>query len=428
MTRLLRSIPAAAAATATLLMLSACSSGPKPPDIAAPAVTGTLYVAGTAKDGTAAVWQVTHGSAHRLLGDSPAALPVTSVSLSPDGRRLAYVSHGIMYVKDLSTGQAHPAHTPGSIGEERATDVGMPDDSRCSTWSPDGRHVAFTVERGVFVYDASGAGRQVSGRPVSQWREGQRDLRDLASAPTYHDASAASDITCARWIDDTRLAFDRLGRDHADTIGSAAEADTTTIARIDTKQPELTNLLARWTASGVCRGRVLLDFHPEQSVSVTPSPVPNAARRPGVPLLVNAGALNYRAYSDNPRTAGADLSAARLSGTGAFWTFIPGTCRLVGAVPKSPDAGTYDYLVTTVDAGTGASPQQRTLALAVGKGSPLSRPGSGYVVANPRPGAQTVAYPAADGEVGVVDLATGGAAVVKGPWKTATATVAWRDE
>ncbi|MGW3954836.1 TolB family protein [Streptomyces sp. NPDC004752] len=427
MTRPVRLIQAGTSAAVTLLMLSACSTGPKPPDIAAPKVTGTVFVAGTAKDGSAMVWKVTHGSARTLLSDTAANLPATSVSLSPDGRHLAYVSRGIMYVKDLGSRQAHAAHSAGGIGEERATDPGMPDDSRCSTWSPDGSHVAFTVERGVFVYDASGTGRMVSGRPVSEWREGHRDLDNLASAPTYHDAAAASDITCAQWIDNKRLAFDGLGEDSAESIG-AAEADTTIVARIDTKKPELTRLLARWTAGGACRNRVLLDFHPEQSISVTPSPVANSGRGPGRPLLVNAGALSYRTYADNPQTAGKDLTATRLSDRGAFWAFTPGTCQLVGAAPTSPDPGTYDYLVTTIDAKTGATVKRRSMPLAVGKGGPLSRPTGGQVTRNPHAGANTVSYVTGDGKVGIIDLATGGATELKGPWKTATATVAWRDE
>lgn len=426
MTRPARLIQAAATTAVALLTLSACSSGPEPPDIAAPEVTGTLFVAGTAEDGSATVWRVTHGSARPVLSDTAANLPVASVSLSPDGRHLAYVSRGIMYVKDIRTDQAHAAHTAGSIGEERATDPGMADDSLCSTWSPDGRHVAFTVERGVFVYDTSGTGHLVSGRPVSRWREGHRDLNNLASAPSYHDVAAASDITCAQWIDNRRLAFDGLGEDTAESIG-AAEADTTIVARVDTEKPELTKLLARWTASGACRNRVLLDFHPEQSVSLTPSPVPNSGRKPGRPLLVDSRALSYRDYADNPQTAGKDLSATRLADRGAFWAFLPGSCQLVGAAPASPDTGTYDYLVTRVDGRTGATVKRRSMPLAVGKGGPLSRPAGGPVTADPRAGAGTVAYVTGDGKVGIIDLATGGATELKGPWKTASATVAWRD-
>ncbi|MGG2459822.1 hypothetical protein ACO0M4_08390 [Streptomyces sp. RGM 3693] len=172
----------------------------------------------------------------------------------------------------------------------------MPDDAQCSTWSSDGKRVAFTVQRGVFVFDTAGKGVLVAGRPVSQWREGQRDLRNLASAPSYHDVSATSQMTCARWLGTEQLSFDRLGHDTAESIG-AAEADTTTLARVDAAKPVLTNVLARWTTSDACDERALLDYHPEQSLAATPSPVANSGRGPGKPLIMTTDSLAQRAYA-----------------------------------------------------------------------------------------------------------------------------------
>ncbi|MFD7102578.1 TolB family protein [Streptomyces celluloflavus] len=417
----------AACAAAALLAVSACSSGPTPPDLAAPQVTGTVYVAGTAADGSSTVWQVTRGAAKPLLSEGAQILPLTSVSLSPDGAHLAYVSANSLYVKDLRTGAALPGRLAADAVPEAAADPGMPQGSPCSVWSPDGKRVAFTVQRGVFVFDTAGTGSRVSGRPVSAWREGRRDLRNLASPPTYHDARATSEMTCAHWAGATRLVFDRVGQDRAESIGSAAEANTTTLARVDAKAPQLTNLSARWSASDTCGDRVLLDYHPEQSPAATPSPVANSARRPGAPLLMAASSLDYRAYADSPQTAAEALTSTGIAAEGSVWYFAPDTCRLTTAAPKSADEGTYDYLVTTLDGKTGKTVQQRTLPLAVGAGSPLARPAGGHVTALAAPGGHTIAYATRDGKIAVVDLGSGGATELKGPWKNAVSAVGWRN-
>ncbi|MHB6910756.1 TolB family protein [Streptomyces sp. DB-54] len=408
-----------------LLVVGACSSGPQPPDLAAPKATGTVYVAGRADDGSAKVWRVTDGSAKPLLSGKPRQLPLASVSLSPDGGHLAYVSDGTMYVMDLRTGAAHAGRSTAGSAPDVVTESGMPDDAQCSTWSSDGKHVAFTVQRGVFVFDTAGKGALVAGRPVSRWREGQRDLRNLASAPSYHDASATSQMTCARWLGTEQLAFDRLGHDTAQSIG-AAEADTTTLARVGTTGPVLTDVLARWTASDACDRRVLLDYHPEQSLTATPSPVANSGRGPGRPLIMAIDSLAQRTYADNPTLAARDLTATGIGAKGSVWYFTPGSCQLVTAAPKSQDDGTYDYLVTTVDGTSGATVKQRTLPLAIGAGAAVSRPDGGHVAANPASGAHTVAYATRDGRVGVLDLASGGATELTGPWKNAEAVLAWR--
>ncbi|MFE2492842.1 hypothetical protein ACFXKX_36380 [Streptomyces scopuliridis] len=178
-------------------------------------------------------------------------------------------------------------------------------------------------------------------------------------------------------------------------------------------------------ASDACDERVLLGYHPEQSVAAISAPVANANRRPGEPLLMAAGSLGYRAYADHSESASKDLTTTGIAAEGSVRYFTPGDCQLITAAPKSKDSGTYDYLVTTVDGRTGANLRQRTLPLAIGAGSSLARPYGGHVTANPEPGTHTIAYATGDGKIGVVDLDSGGATELKGPWKKGVSAVAW---
>ena len=86
------------------------------------------------------VWRMTV----RGPGDSAAA----GVSLSPDGRRLAFRANQQLYVRTLEEGEAQPV--PGSEG------AGTP------FWSPDGKGLAFTKQGTLMVSDSMGPPRAIA--------------------------------------------------------------------------------------------------------------------------------------------------------------------------------------------------------------------------------------------------------------------------
>jgi DNA-binding winged helix-turn-helix (wHTH) protein len=84
----------------------------------------------------------------RMTVRGPGDVAASGVSLSPDGRRLAYQANRRLYVRTLEEGDARPV--PGSEG------AGVP------FWSPDGKGLAFTTGGALLVSDLTGAPRAIA--------------------------------------------------------------------------------------------------------------------------------------------------------------------------------------------------------------------------------------------------------------------------
>jgi serine/threonine protein kinase len=86
-------------------------------------------------------YRLTNPEANRITVRAPSGTAVRP-ALSPEGRRIAFVAQGRMFLQSLDTSDAVPI--PGTEGS------GMP------FWSPDGRSLAFTAGRSLKVVSAYG--------------------------------------------------------------------------------------------------------------------------------------------------------------------------------------------------------------------------------------------------------------------------------
>ena len=87
------------------------------------------------------------GLPSRFVIDAPGVSPITRLNLSPDGKRVAFVSGGRIYVRDLASRDSR--YVEGTIG------AGTP------FWSPDGDNLAFTSGNRLMRIPADGGMPQV---------------------------------------------------------------------------------------------------------------------------------------------------------------------------------------------------------------------------------------------------------------------------
>ncbi|MDH6580274.1 hypothetical protein [Kitasatospora sp. MAP5-34] len=389
-----------------LLVVSACASGPKPPKPPVPEFSGSLVLEGRQPPGTTMVWRITHveggkASAVPLLDPGTPVVQGTA-ALSPDGTSLAYVSGRIMTVRSLAPG-AQQITVPPQV-----------DGASCAEWAPDGKHVAFTTHQGVFSVALDGTFTMVATRKSADYRQ-QQSWNNPGVLPTGGPQTVYSAMSCARWLDNDHLAFDRLKGDMPQLTGQYQEpsADVSTIATVQPGR-QLTDLATRWTVDSSCGSHVLVD--------------------------VNTTTDNQQyLFTDLLKPGGGDPNdpqqTARHEGStqndtmGRLWYFQPGSCDLVRVTQKSGQSSGYTYTVTTSDPSTGAVVQQRTLPVAVGQGLATGWPMSGdTVVPTPSAGSAVAAYAESDHRtLNLVDLRTGGAVVVDGPWAEADQVLGWSE-
>src|SRR5437879_7521728 len=92
-------------------------------------------------------WQAGHHSAaavrfkERRLTGNPENDPVTSASISPDGKYLAFADRTGFFLRVVATGETHPVPIPGQMRTYPAEKDPRP---VAVTWFPDASHVLAT--------------------------------------------------------------------------------------------------------------------------------------------------------------------------------------------------------------------------------------------------------------------------------------------
>ncbi|MDH6108018.1 hypothetical protein P3T36_007813 [Kitasatospora sp. MAP12-15] len=393
-------------ALALLLVASACASGAKPPKPPAPEFSGSLVVEGQQPPGTTMVWRIS-----RIEGGKATAVPLLdpgtpvvqgTAALSPDGTSLAYVSGRIMTVRSLA-----PA-------AQQITVPPVVDGVSCAEWAPDGKHVAFTTHQGVFSVALDGTFTMVATRKSAIYSQ-QQSWNSPGALPTGGPQTVYSSMSCARWLDNDHLAFDRLKGDMPLVTGQyqAPSADVSTIAAVQLS-PQLDDLDTRWTVDSSCGSHVLVDA---KTATDDQQYVFTDLLKPG------GGDPNA------PQQTAKHVGSTQDGSMGTLWFFQPGSCDLVRVTKKSGQQSGYTYTVTTSDPSTGAVVQQRALPIAVGQGAATSWPMSGNtVVPDPSAASAVAAYAESYHQtLNLVDLRTGGAVVVDGPWAEADQVLGWSE-
>ncbi|MBR9922935.1 MAG: hypothetical protein GYB31_19080 [Bacteroidetes bacterium] len=127
--------------------------------------SGFLYVLGSTFERTTESWQLYFQE--RFKGDLPTAdvpegealevrnrkdLPYTQIKLSPDGKKMAYVTNEIgkykVFIQDLETGKREKIFKHGYRNKLQATDYNYP----ILAWSPSGQELAVLYEKRDIIY------------------------------------------------------------------------------------------------------------------------------------------------------------------------------------------------------------------------------------------------------------------------------------
>jgi hypothetical protein len=278
-----------------------------------------------------------------------------TAAVSPDGRWLAYVTTTSLVMRNLADGQRRTVASKGS--------------NQCLSWAPDSRRLVTALGGGVDLVDLSG-----SVTPVDRYR-----------AAKYTNGKGArtvnGEITCPQWLDENRFVYDRLT--HFPRVLSVyeADADTTTVAIVQTGHaPRLVDSAGRWTLAASC-GQWLITTNGKYWQQTTP---------PTTPYL-----LDSQETADVTGKNGAQPSDRTITGLSGrrSWTaaFTPGDCRPVISDGES---------VYTIDV-AGRHVQPRPLARNVDKDVFLH----GFAW-SPQPHADTFATANNGGRI--YDLRTGG--------------------
>lgn len=168
---------------------------------------GDLFAVDPATGAVAQVWSTTE--------------PETGVVLSADQRTAAFERGGDLWTRDLASGR-----------EQRLTDT--PAIESGAVWSPDGRYVAFTV---ITADRRSDAPAYHGAKIAFTWFD--RSTPDVAvvaaggGATTRLGATSGSEAA-PRWIDSTRLVFQRVTEDLKSreiVVADAVSGDASVIQR-----------------------------------------------------------------------------------------------------------------------------------------------------------------------------------------------------
>ncbi|TQM10964.1 hypothetical protein [Pseudonocardia kunmingensis] len=293
--------------------LAACGSdGGEPPVTGPPGppLSGRLL----ALDGTGGT-VFTISAVDGLPRTTTVVTGVEQAALSPDRTTLAWAGKdGSLTLRVLDTGEERAvAPVPGGAG------VG------CLAWSPDGGRLV-TFSRGArttFVAGLDGTVVQIDEVNSAPYHRSSGGISiPVPGAPPpaapVPSVAASSELTCPRWVDSTRLVFDRVVEMPSSISVEEGERpdpvppDTTTVATVEGGSVRLDDSPVRWRLHDECGGRVIIGPGRDEGNGLFA--VDAAALTAGDP-----GAAMTAAAELAP--AGADLAfGAR---------FVPGSCDIV---------------------------------------------------------------------------------------------------
>jgi hypothetical protein len=370
----------------TSVLAAACDAQEPPPQM-----KGTLVALSGG-----ALWQLRAGTGDRLQSTRIAGGPdaeVVGASISPDHRLLAYLTTPLAAVAQP---EQHPYATRLVLRDLRAgrertlvrelPTMGSPNMpvarslEGCVAFSPSGRRLLTMGRAGpaagaraLIVLDLADPG----GAPLVVGREAFMEEPHEPSGYGY------AEVTCGRWLDDHRVAFDRRGAPPDRDERTWLPPDRTTVATLDRGAVELSDTMWRWSPVASCKGRHLLKarFHTREEE--------DHYLRDGVPADGQWVDVFDRVHP--PEDAETEERAP-----GGLYTFEPSTCRAF--VVGESSIYTIDRL---------ASHSRMRESKRIDWHNRSYEPGShGRPVWQPEDGTDTLAIPTVDG-ITLVDVSSG---------------------
>jgi hypothetical protein len=412
----LRLVRTSALLGAAILLLTGCSGSDSAdggdggkPRVAGPSLPGTMVVRGYDQNNLGVTWKVTGSPSGALAAavwqpDSAQNIDGTEDSgdaaVSPNGRDVALpqsagagITYYGLYGPDVTS---HP-------GSATQGGVGPVDGAHCAEWSPDGHRIVYTGSDGIYVEDLAGYTTLVE-------RPDQSEYKGISFTAT--PTKVNSPLSCAKWLDNTHVVFDRRLAPMPFDLNLPYESvptDTTTIANL-AADGSFTNMSSQWTLLSQCGTHSLTRVGDQLYLAATPATdqlgTPNVAG-----LMAPADGL---------------VTVPGASGQGAVVTFDRATCQLLVAVPGPQKSKSgVAYAVSLVDPETAKPTKQWTTQVATPAGGLGSRVTDGTPpLGTPSPGDPLVLF-ADKNALHLVDFATGGVNTLTGPWKGSPSVFGW---